>query len=136
MTPPKAPTPHPCVSCPYRRDVPSGVWEADEYLKLPPYDNETWEQPPAVFMCHQENGHLCSGWCGTHDMDDNLGLRIAAQGMDPAELKATLDYESPVPLWDSGAQAAKHGLSEIETPGESAQRVMRKLTARRERRSA
>lgn len=24
----------PCASCPYRKDVPSGVWEASEYEKL------------------------------------------------------------------------------------------------------
>lgn len=24
----------PCETCPYRRDVPSGVWSADEYRKL------------------------------------------------------------------------------------------------------
>ena len=43
----------PCGSCPYRRDVPSGIWEQHEYDKLPEYDGQTWEQNPALFLCHQ-----------------------------------------------------------------------------------
>ena len=30
--------PKPCASCPYRCDVPSGVWHPDEYAKLEVYD--------------------------------------------------------------------------------------------------
>jgi hypothetical protein len=36
-----APTKYPCPSCPYRKDVPSGVWAPEEYDKLPAYDNDT-----------------------------------------------------------------------------------------------
>jgi hypothetical protein len=32
------PAPKPCESCPYRKDVPSGVWSEGEYRKLPQYD--------------------------------------------------------------------------------------------------
>ncbi len=73
-----APTAAPCGSCPYRQDVPSGVWAADEYRLLPRFDLDTAFQPLHVFLCHQNTGHLCAGWCGTHDMVENLGLRVAA----------------------------------------------------------
>jgi hypothetical protein len=53
------PARNPCGSCPYRKDVPSGVWETLEYEKLPPYDGETFEQPFEAFFCHQQNGRLC-----------------------------------------------------------------------------
>jgi len=43
----------PCQSCPYRRDVPSGIWAHEEYEKILDYDNETGHQPMKVFMCHQ-----------------------------------------------------------------------------------
>ena len=51
-----------CASCPYRKDVPSGIWEQSEYDKLPKYDGETWEQAGALFMCHLRDGCLCGGW--------------------------------------------------------------------------
>lgn len=41
----------PCSSCPYRRDVPSGVWHREEYEKLLQYDDSTEILP--AFMCHQ-----------------------------------------------------------------------------------
>lgn len=28
------PSPRLCESCPYRRDVPSGIWDRSEYAKL------------------------------------------------------------------------------------------------------
>ena len=73
----EAPKPYPCASCPYRCDVPSGVWDEDEYLKLPDYDEATGEQPPGVFLCHQDDERVCSGWAGTHDTEDLLSLRLA-----------------------------------------------------------
>lgn len=56
----KAPAKNPCGSCPYRRDVPSGIWSEEEYDKLPQYDLPTGDQPPNVFLCHQQNGRLRS----------------------------------------------------------------------------
>lgn len=132
-----APKPYPCASCPYRKDVPSGVWHEDEYDKLPDYDRPLPFQPPGAFFCHQQNGALCSGWVGCHDMSENLGLRMAASFglISPDDFDAALDYESPVELFESGAAAAEHGKREIEVPGEHARRTVAKLEARRERRS-
>jgi hypothetical protein len=46
----------PCPTCPYRRDVPSGIWQASEYSKLPRYDNDVPDQLAAgatgLFYCH------------------------------------------------------------------------------------
>ena len=42
------PAKNPCGSCPYRKDVPSGVWAVSEYLKLVEYDRPTGEQPVHV----------------------------------------------------------------------------------------
>lgn len=125
----------PCRSCPYRRDVPSGVWDETEYAKLPPYDQPTPYQPSQVFLCHQQDGRICAGWAGCHDMSQSLALRlqVASSGIEPEDLEATLDYESPVPLFASGAEAAKHGLAQVEQPPPEAvktiDRLARKLTA-------
>lgn len=124
------PAKKPCVSCPYRRDIPAGVWAEHEYLKLPGYDGETWEQAfkgaVGVFYCHQRTGNLCAGWVGCHDMDNNLAVRLAASN-GKAVAEETFDYESPIPLFGSGAEAAAHGLSGVENPGEEARRLVAKL---------
>lgn len=128
--PVRAPRPAPCGSCPYRRDVPSGVWAEEEYEILPRYDAETFDQPPAVFMCHQQDGHLCAGWVGCHDMEESMGLRLLArmgERISDDDLEATYAYVSPVPLFASGTEAASHGLAEVEEPSPRAGRVIQKL---------
>jgi hypothetical protein len=132
----KGPARSPCGSCPYRLDVPSGVWAAEEYDKLPPYDGETHEQPPTAFFCHAQNGRLCAGWVGCHDMAHSLGLRLAAAMglLAGGDVDAALDYESPVPLHASGAAAAEHGKIGIAIPDDEARRAIAKLEARRQRR--
>lgn len=131
------PAPYPCSSCPYRLDVPSGVWEAVEYEKLPAYDRPTGEQPLAVFYCHQQNGRLCSGWVGCHDMHHSLGLRIAVSTgrLTVEDMDAALTYVSPVPLHSSGMAAAQHGLRDVQDPSPAALRAMGKLRRRAHRRS-
>lgn len=108
----------PCGSCPYRRDVPSGVWDANEYRKLPGYDGQTWEQNPALFMCHQKDGHLCAGWLGCHGSDELLALRF--HRVD----ESAFGYVSPVPLFASGTEAARHGMADIDNPGPKARRMI------------
>lgn len=125
-----APAKRPCGSCPYRQDVPSGIWAAEEYAKLPAYDRDTAQQPPVPFLCHQQNGHLCAGWVGCHDMTHSLGLRMALRTGLVADdaLDHILDYSTDVPLWDSGAAAAEHGMADVEHVGEQAARVIDRLT--------
>lgn len=115
--------------------MPSGIWHPDEYAKLPRFDADTAEQPPAVFLCHQQDGRVCAGWAGCHDMDASLGLRIAAAtgALTGDEVDAVLDFVSPVPLFARGAEAAAHGLAELEAPGVAAHRAMEKVAQRRTR---
>ena len=132
------PAPRPCESCPYRRDVPSGVWAPEEYKKLEPYDHETAEQPAAVWTCHQidrdsAQRRVCAGWAGCHDGDNLLAVRVAVfQGLMTGEdAQAVVEYVSPVPLFDTAADAAEHGLAEIEYPREQARATIAKISRRR-----
>jgi hypothetical protein len=109
------------------------VWDDSEYDKLPEYDRPTGEQPPSVFLCHQQDGCLCAGWTACHDMRDNLGLRVAAAfgAIEREDVGAVLDYETPVLLFESGAEAAAHGRAEIPAPGRRARRTIDKLQRKR-----
>ncbi|WP_245558286.1 DUF6283 family protein [Nocardia thailandica] len=106
------PAVQPCGGCPYRRDVPSGVWAAEEYAKLRAYDNDTAEQPGKLFQCHLHDSdaataRLCGGWVGCHQ-PHLLALRVAVfDGRISAETaQACETYRSRVPLFASGAEAA------------------------------
>jgi hypothetical protein len=95
-------------------------------------------QPQGVFMCHQRNGHLCSGWVGCHDMSQSLGMRFAEMKgeMAPADFDAVYAYVSPVPLFASGAEAAAHGLADVEAPDDRAAAAIGKLERQRAVRGA
>lgn len=123
----------PCGSCPYRTDVPSGVWERVEYEKLPAYDEDTALQPLGVFMCHQVDGRMCAGWVGCHDMTQSLGVRLAESTgrLTPEQVDALHEYTTPVPLFESGRAAAEHGLADVEAPSQFAVRASEKILARR-----
>jgi hypothetical protein len=130
VTPAKpCPAPRPCGSCPYRLDVPSGVWDADEYAKLPAYDLPTAEQPPSAFMCHQQDGRLCAGWVGVHDMEESLGMRLLAamSSLSRDDLERIWDYSTDVPLFESGLAAAEHGMRDLDDPSPAAVAVIRRL---------
>lgn len=120
----------PCKSCPYRRDVPSGVWAESEYVKLPQYDGTPTEQAIKdafrVFMCHQQDGKLCAGWVGCHGANNLVALKIAVL-YDNEIAKAVWQYKSPVPLFGSGAEASAHGLRDVEQPSTDAKRVVARL---------
>jgi hypothetical protein len=124
------PAPRPCGSCPYRLDVPSGVWAEEEYAKLPEYDRETGHQPARAFLCHQQDGRLCAGWVGCHDMTHSLGLRLLAfsGALTDDDVDEVLDYQTDVPLFTSGAEAAEHGLLELRQPSEKAARTIQRLS--------
>lgn len=137
----QGPSRRPCQSCPYRRDVPPGIWTAEEYRKLPEYDRPTSEQPRGIFLCHQNgrddpNARVCAGWAGCHGKTHETELISVRMGIafgtltETATLQ-TLRYKSPVPLFDSGAEAAAHGLREIENPGPEAQKLIKKITRTR-----
>ncbi|WP_225636644.1 DUF6283 family protein [Streptomyces solaniscabiei] len=132
------PAPRPCASCPYRMDVPSGIWSQEDYEKLPRFDGPTSTQPPGLFLCHQhdrndDRARVCGGWAGCHDSDELLALRVAPiMGDITAETaEAVRHYISPVPLFSSGAEAAAHGMRDILDPGPDAHRAMDKITRTR-----
>jgi hypothetical protein len=118
----------PCKSCPYRCDVPSGVWAENEYDKLPQYDGEIIEQlgkgGTALFLCHQRDNNLCAGWLATHGSDNLLAMRLHGHQVK----EEVWGYESPVPVWSSGQEACDHGKAEIEEPGRKATKVIDRLT--------
>jgi len=113
----------PCKSCPYRCDVPSGIWDESEYHKLPDYDRDTWDQPQSLFMCHQDNGEACRGWFETHGTD-LLAVRLANI---QDRLTFPVEGSCQVPCFASGAEAAENGLREIDEPGETSQRWIASL---------
>ena len=127
----------PCSSCPYRRDVPSGIWAWHEYEKLRDYDLPTAEQPWNVFVCHATPDHYCNGWVLVHnnrgpDPDnpmsvhpyDLLALRLS-EGMGRWSGRIP---ESKTPLFSSGNEAADHGQRDISAPSPEARNTVDRLT--------
>jgi Family of unknown function (DUF6283) len=115
--------PESCTACPYRRDVPSGVWAASEYDKLAAYDGPTWSQPPGRFHCHATPEVICHGWAVVHSRQEGeselMALRIfPVEGDIPPE---------GAPLFSSGAEAAEHGKRDIDHPSAEAQEVAARL---------
>lgn len=125
---------NPCASCPYRKNVPSGVWDAEEYAKLPNYDGETFEQAHGVFICHNgggidDNSKLCRGWTDCHDGNHLLALRIAQ--MEGSQLPDGAFEKSSTDVFDSGFDAYAHGMTGVDDPDEKAQRLIDSLQTKR-----
>jgi Family of unknown function (DUF6283) len=115
--------PLPCEACPYRRDVPSGLWAEHEYDKLVEYDRPTGSQPFAAFACHASPEALCHGWAVTHTTRghefDLLALRLEPQdGPIPAPV---------IPLFASGSEAAEHGKTDLDAPSAEAKAAVARL---------
>jgi hypothetical protein len=124
--------PKPCGSCPYRRDVPAGVWAPEEYSKLREFDRPTGDQPLSLFMCHTSPNALCAGWVGCHEKRRGheliaLTLGVLTGRVDPAVRR----FVTRVPLFKSGTAAAEHGLSGVQRPSLAARGVVDKLTRAR-----
>lgn len=135
----RPPAPRPCASCPYRKDVPSGIWAASEYEKLPRYDADAEPiQALNLFLCHQNDrtddaARLCAGWVATHGGDNLLAVRLAvAHGTITVDTyNAVCDYRTGIPVFESGAAAAAHGIRDIDDPDSAATRAITKITRRR-----
>lgn len=129
------PAPRPCESCPYRIDVPSGIWAPEQYAKLIAYDRPTWDQPPNLFLCHQTTAddgraRLCAGWVGCRG-SELLALRLPGSSLTDDDLAAARRYVSAIPLFPNGTAAANHGLRETDNPSPKARRMIDKLVLRR-----
>jgi hypothetical protein len=122
----------PCKSCPYRKDVPSGVWAEEEYEKLPGYDGEIIDQiqngGTALFLCHQKDGCLCAGWLATHGTDNLLALRLHSGSVTPD----VWGYKTDVPCFASGQEACDHGRRDIEQPGPKAGKIIDQLVRKKD----
>jgi hypothetical protein len=125
MAEPSLPRVTPCATCPYRKNVPSGIWHEEEYAKLPEYDRDTQDQPIEAFGCHQKDGAICAGWLGYGEPYDLLAVRlgIAMGTLDPS----CGSYTTTVPLHESGTAAAEHGLRDLLDPSDAAIAAIRKL---------
>jgi len=123
----------PCKSCPYRCDVPSGMWAKEEYDKLKAYDGDIGEQltknAVALFDCHQRDGQLCAGWVATHKPQTLLAVRLHSRDIAPE----VFDYSSPVPVFSSGEEAAKHGMRDIRRPRAAAISAIKRLSRKKAR---
>lgn len=125
-----APRKTPCATCPYRKNVPQGIWDWEEYSKLERYDAETGEQPPNLFMCHQGEGDICMGWwsCGGQPFE-MLAARLAViRGEIDLE---ELDNITSVPLHETHTAAAGHGYGGVNNPDARARRAIDKIVAKR-----
>jgi Family of unknown function (DUF6283) len=120
--------PTPCEACPYRCDVPSGLWAAHEYEKLREYDAPTAQQPFAAFHCHASPEVICSGWAQVHQNrgheNELLALRIHPSGPLPPRV---------VELFESGNAAADHGMAEIHDPSPESLAMIARLVAKHDR---
>lgn len=129
--------PTPCTTCPYRVDVPSGIWAKEEYEKLVAYDRPTFEQPPNLFMCHQSNNSLCTGWVQSHanreHAFDLLALRmIDRRKVDVDQVSKVAQSEPMVKLFLTGSGARRHGLKQLAKPGPKAKSAMKRITKKRQ----
>lgn len=105
------------------------MWSTGEYDKLPRYDGDIPEQTAdAVFMCHQPTSNateVCSGWLGHRDPSELLAVRL---GVLRGDLDSdSLEYRTDVPLFESGADAAAHGLANDGVPGAAGRAVIDKI---------
>jgi hypothetical protein len=124
-----------CTACPYRRDVPSGVWSAVEYDKLADYDKPTAEQPMQYFGCHATPEFICHGWAVVHGRQDHehelVSLRLAAS-LGVYDMDTEIPAEG-VPLFSSGTEAAEHGKRDILNPSPEAKEVSARLASKYKR---
>lgn len=140
MSEPLYMAPTPCTTCPYRRDVPSGIWDRSEYEKLPAYDHRDFgESPMAVFHCHQEpmigKPTVCHGWLSVHP--DCIAVRMARfSGLITKEHMAQIPIKPDPKPYDSGQQAYRAGIKGIRRPGKKAEAAVRGLLKRKAKANA
>lgn len=116
---------NPCSTCPYRKDVPSGVWAEEEYEKLRGYDDPQTNYN--TFLCHQSPvtgiDAACKGWVMVHANSVAVRLACIIGALDPA----TCFEEPNVDLYASGNEAADAGEAQIDLPERKALKAINKL---------
>lgn len=119
-----------CSSCPYRCDVPSGVWASATYDMLIPYDEPTQYQPIGPFMCHATPDHYCHGWAvvGQSQPRDHHLLALRMFPPDDGVIP-----EARTPLFGSHTEAAEHGKREVDNPSDEAKELANRLVGKYDR---
>lgn len=126
---------NPCESCPYRRDVPSGIWHESEYEKLRAYDSDGFDRPLAAFLCHHspdmKQQAACRGWLTVHR--ETVAVRIAMMTgqVTPDEVYT----EVSAPLFASGNEAADAGIKGVKRPKAKARKVIDRLLDKKMKRN-
>lgn len=120
----------PCKFCPYRQDAPSGIWHRDEYAKLLKYDGDMAAQAQngglGLFLCHERNNCLCSGWLACHGPDNLIALRFNHDKVEPE----VFDYETSIPVFSSGFDAMVHGVKDNLLPSPRARKAIDRLAGK------
>ena len=117
----------PCLTCPYRLDVPSGVWSFEEYEKLRLFDEGSEMPCLSTFLCHQSTvaGQqiACKGWLMVHR--DSVAVCLACL---TGQVDAETCFEEPeAELHESGNAAADFGQRDLKRPKKKALKVIDKL---------
>jgi len=122
----------PCSSCPYRRDVPAGVWAAEEYEKLRNYaddaeGNVRYPEALTPFLCHQTHCHgretLCRGWLAVEKESIAVRLLLILGRVTQEQVDAPVSC----PLYSTGEEATAAGLQGVSRPSRRARSLMAKL---------
>ena len=126
----------PCESCPYRKDVPRGIWDKSEYEKLRDYDDgPQGQQSFSAFLCHHSpqigQDAVCRGWLSVHSESVAVRLMIIKGTVTPEQVYA----ETPCELYASGNEAADAGIKGIKRPSIKAREAIGKLTKAKASRS-
>lgn len=121
--------PNPCSTCPYRRDVPSGIWDREEYEKLPQWDHEM--AFAGTFLCHTDPAAICRGWMEVHER--NMSVRLAMFRVEWTEANRK---PTKIPLYRSGLAAMRAGLRALARPSGDAKKAITSILERRERHAA
>lgn len=115
----------PCLTCPYRKDTPLGIWHPEEYAKLAGYDHHAI----GVFLCHNgflERRLVCRGWLSVHC--ESVAVRIAVSN---GQIDDDLRYKKvKAPLYSTGTEAMLAGLKGVRKPKAKARAAIRQINSR------
>ena len=109
----------PCKSCPYRKDVKLGFWDAQEFLTLLENDSKDDLTSP-IYGCHGTVKHdeptVCAGWLldqkNRDPAVDNIQLRLALATNDTA-FECFENVTCDVETYDSLEEMCKVNLKAI-----------------------
>lgn len=67
-------------------------------------------------------------------MNDSLALRLAQSMGSVDDPQPFFDYTTSTPLFKTGAEAARHGMADVEAPGPDALKLIAKLESDQDKR--